>query len=216
MGWQGVDIRQTGERLMFRCLLQDSSNAIVISGTTSLRLYEIQSDGTLKSYDFADDTFKTTALTTNTLAMTHRQGNNATYNTGIWTVGLATLTGFTAGGIYLAHVSNSGASPVVQVREFQFGGGQEDGSTLIIPDMATATNQVAIAEYIDTEVAAILDILQADRYIDTSQTPWQLVLIERGTGAIGVGTELLRQDLFDVEGGDVESIATFIGRQVAP
>lgn len=121
MGFQGIDIRQTGERLLFRAFLQDSVGALVTSGTTTVKLYEAQSDGTLKSYDFNDNTFKTTALTTETLAMTHRQGNNSTTNTGLWTAGLATLTGFTAGNIYFALVNNSGASPTDQMREFQFG-----------------------------------------------------------------------------------------------
>lgn len=121
MGFQGIDIRQTGERLLFRAFLQDSAGALVTAGTTTVKIYEAQSDGTLKSYDFNDNTFKTTALTTETLAMTHRQGNNSTTNTGLWTVGLATLSGFTAGNIYFALVNNSGASPTDQMREFQFG-----------------------------------------------------------------------------------------------
>lgn len=123
MSFRGVDIRETGDRLLFRALLQDSAGAIVTSGTTSLRLYELQSDGTLKSYDFNDNTFKTGALTTETASMTHRTGNNSTTNTGIFTYALTTLSGFTAGNIYIAHVTNTGAAPAVQAREFQFGSG---------------------------------------------------------------------------------------------
>jgi len=61
-----------------------------------------------------------------------------------------------------------------------------------------------------------LAMLQADRYIDTAPTPWQLVLVEAGTGALGVGNELLRQDLKDVAGAGLTSIATFVGQQVSP
>lgn len=69
---------------------------------------------------------------------------------------------------------------------------------------------------IDAELMANRDLLEADRYIDTSPTPWQLVLVKKGTGALGVGTELLRQDLFDEAGDDIETINDFIGQQVSP
>lgn len=119
---KGVDVRATTSELLLRALLQTSSGSLVTSGTTNLYLYELQmADGTLKSYDFNDNTFKSTALTTETLAMTHRLGNNGTTSTGIWTARLATLTGFTKGNIYFARASNSLATPVDQVREFQFG-----------------------------------------------------------------------------------------------
>ncbi len=123
---KGIDVRQTGTHLAFRALLQDSAGALVTGGTTSLYLYELQSDGTLKSYDFNDNTFKTTALTTETLGLTHRKGNNATTDTGLWTGILSTLSGFTVGGIYFARVKNTGASPADQVREFQYGSEQGD------------------------------------------------------------------------------------------
>jgi len=69
---------------------------------------------------------------------------------------------------------------------------------------------------LDVAAATIAKLLQADRLLDTSTTPWQLVLIERGTGGIGVGTELLRQDLKDEDGNDISSINDFIGQQVCP
>lgn len=123
MGFRGIDIRETGDRLVFRVQLHDSAGAIVTSGTANLRLYELQSDGTMKSFDWNDGTFKTTALTTEHQAMTHRQGNNGSRNTGLWTHALTNLAGFVAGNIYLAQVDHTGASPAVQSREFQFGSG---------------------------------------------------------------------------------------------
>ncbi len=130
MTFRGIDIRETGDRLVFRAFVEDSNGALVATGTTSLYLYELQNDGTLKSYDFDDNTFKTTALTTETLALVHRQGNNATTNTGIWSENLTTLTGFTVGNIYLALVTNSNSAAADQVREWQFGSGQEDVAIL--------------------------------------------------------------------------------------
>lgn len=125
-GFKGVDVRQTGNQLVFRAFLQDSAGAKVATGTTTIRIVELQSDGTLKGYDFNDNTFKTTALTTGTLALTHRTTDNGTVNTGIWTNALSTLTGFTVGGIYLLQVNNSGASPTDQTREFQYGSSVDD------------------------------------------------------------------------------------------
>lgn len=128
-GFKGLDVRQTGNQLVFRAFLQTSAGALLGTGTTVVSLIELQSDGTIKSYDFNDNTFKTTALTTPTLALTHRPSNNAGTTTGFWTAVLATLTGFTVGGVYQAIVNNSGASPTDQMREFQYGSAEGDLQT---------------------------------------------------------------------------------------
>lgn len=64
----------------------------------------------------------------------------------------------------------------------------------------------------------LYDLLVADRYIDktTDPTAWALVLFKKGTGLLGVGTELLRQPLYDVNGVALNSTTTVIGRSVAP
>lgn len=121
-GASGIDIRQMNVQLVFRAHLQGLAGAIVTSGTAVLRLYEFQGDGTLLSYDFDDNTFKSGALTTEDLSMTHRTGNNGATDTGIWTCTLNTLTGFTAGAVYIAKVIASDALPTESAREFQFGG----------------------------------------------------------------------------------------------
>lgn len=126
LGHKGIDIRQTANRLIFRASLKDSDGAKVTSGTASLYLYELQDDGALKSYDFNDHTFKATALTTETVSLTHRTGNNGGTNTGLWTYVLSTLTGFTKGAIYFAVVSHASALPPQQEREFQFGSVESD------------------------------------------------------------------------------------------
>ncbi len=125
-GFKGVDCRQTGTALLFRAFLQTSAGALLGTGTTTLSIIEIQSDGTVKTYDFNDNTFKTTACTTPTLAMTHRPSNNAVTTTGIWTAALTTLTGFTIGAVYIVIVNNTGASPTDQAREFQYGSAEGD------------------------------------------------------------------------------------------
>lgn len=155
--FRGVDVRETSDRLLFRAFLQDSAGALVTSGTTTLKLYELQSDGTLLSYDFDDDTFKAGALTTETLAMTHRQGNNSTTNTGLWTVAQTTVTGFSLGSLYLAMVNNSGASPTDQMREFQFGSRDGSYETIIhgtVNDANTAPTTTVFAAEDITEATA--------------------------------------------------------------
>jgi hypothetical protein len=139
-GHKGIDVRQTANRLVFRASIKDSTLANVTSGTTSLYLYELQDDGTLKSYDFSDNTFKSTALTTATAGMTHRTGNNGGTNTGLWTYVLSTLTGFTKGCIYFAVVTNSSGSPAQQEREFQFGSEQGD----LVVDTAGCLDATAV------------------------------------------------------------------------
>ena len=128
IGFKGIDTRQSGTAIVFDASLKDSSGVKVVAGTTNLAIYEIQSDGTFKSYDFADNTFKTTALTTGTAAMVHRTGNNGTVNTGLWSYALATLTGFTRGGVYISQITNSGALPADQERKFVYGDMEGDAT----------------------------------------------------------------------------------------
>ena len=137
MAFKGIDIRQTGDRIVFRASLKDSSGVKITSGSASLYVYELQSDGALKSYDFDDNTFKSTALTTETASMSHRAGNNGGTNTGLWTYVLSTLTGFTDGNIYFAVVSHASAMPPQQEREFQFGSGQEHAVIAKLPTKTT-------------------------------------------------------------------------------
>ena len=63
--------------------------------------------------------------------------------------------------------------------------------------------------------ASLAELLEADRYIDTSVTPWALVLTRKNSGGPGVGVELLRQRLQTETGANVTSIATFVGRSAA-
>lgn len=51
----------------------------------------------------------------------------------------------------------------------------------------------------------------AQRVIDQTTTPWQLVLKDRDTDA-----ELLRYDLQDENGDAIDSIATFVAEQTTP
>lgn len=126
MAFKGIDIRQSNDRLIFRASIKDSTGAKVTTGVASIKLYELQSDATLRTYDFNDNTFKATATTTGSGLPTHRQSHNSTHDTGIWTYGLTTLTGFTRGNIYFAEIFHPSAYPTSQEREFQFGNADGD------------------------------------------------------------------------------------------
>jgi hypothetical protein len=122
-GFKGIDERQTGTALLFRAFLQ-SGNMLLGSGggvSAILYLYELQSDGTFKSFDWNDHTFKTTTLTTETQAMTNRLGNNGATQTGMWTYALTSLSGFTPGAMYYARVNHLYATPNDQMICFQYG-----------------------------------------------------------------------------------------------
>lgn len=66
------------------------------------------------------------------------------------------------------------------------------------------------------DVTAIRDLLEADRYIDTGQNPWQLVLIKAGTGNLATGTRLLVQNLRSTAGAALVSTDTVVGQSTAP
>ena len=114
-------IRSGDTSILFRASLFNASNDKVVTGTTNLRIWHvIPTTGVIEAYDFNDNTFKTTALTTDVLAMTHYQVDNSTYDTGVWTVRHTTLTDFVKGDKYIAEISNTLAIREVQ-SEFQYG-----------------------------------------------------------------------------------------------
>jgi hypothetical protein len=57
----------------------------------------------------------------------------------------------------------------------------------------------------------ILQLAKAQRFVDQTVSPWQLVLKDRDTDA-----ELYRWDLLDVDGEPIGSIDTFVAEQVTP
>jgi len=117
----GIDIRVTDETMVFTCSLKMPTGALLTSGTTNVYLLELQDDGTVKTYDWSDNTFKSTAPTTKKTTATHRQADNDTLDTGLWTVALSTLTGFTVGGRYIVLIDNTNAAERFVARQFVYG-----------------------------------------------------------------------------------------------
>lgn len=160
----GIDIRRDNSgALIIPALLLDSSGAVVTTGTTSVYILELQEDGSFKTLDFNDNTFKATACTTPTASATHRAADNATKDTGIWTVILsdAQQANFTEGNQYIAYFENSGASPTMSPRWFQWGGVEGAAATEVELAAAhgdgdwDAVTSAPTVEQIDTYLTAM-------------------------------------------------------------
>lgn len=153
---RGIDLlRESDTSLLVTAYLIDAANAKITAGATTVRVFHIvPTTGAFESYDFNDNTFKTTALTTPTLALTHRTTDNATYNTGTWTVRLTTLTAFTVGDKYIYEVSNA-SLPAPQQRLFQYGG-YIDAVTGAVTTVTNLTNAPTAGDFTAAMKAATL------------------------------------------------------------
>lgn len=158
---RGMLIIRTGDTsILFRAALFDASNAKVTAGTTNLRIWHVvPTTGALEAYDFDDDTFKTTALTTGEATMTHQTVDNSTYNTGVWTLRHSTLAAFTKGDKYIAEVENAGAIREIHL-EFQYGDCEGD-QRVDLPDDVWDEDIVAAHTTADTagRALAVLDAI---------------------------------------------------------
>jgi hypothetical protein len=115
-------------------------------------------------------------------------------------------------GLYVATVP----TPLVLPAEFNWI--TQDTSTGAIVGVGTVTLNAAGVEETSTSLAQLVrDFQEADRYIDTAVSgQWKLVLIKKGTGGLGVGTELLRANLYDVLGSPITNTSTVLGRSISP
>lgn len=123
---RGINVLQTTGQIVFRESLKDSSGAKVTTGTTELRVYRLEDDGTLDVYDWTTNDFVAAGAGTpdDETTMTHqvrRDSGGSDVATGIWTAVLSTLTNFVAGQVYIAQITNTAASPESIERVFQFG-----------------------------------------------------------------------------------------------
>lgn len=146
---QGIDIREPSD-VRVRELLLDSDGAIITTGTATVKIAEVHTDESLRTFDFNDNTFKATAVTTETANLTHCTLDNATIDTGIWTFRQTTVGGFTAGNLYLTIVEHADlVSPIVRTFQWGIASGSldlfSDEVDLIDAPNATALAAMAIA-----------------------------------------------------------------------
>ena len=128
---RGVNIfRGSDTSFTVFAVLWDSDNAKITSGSTDLRIWHIiSSSGVLETYDFNDDTFKTGAVTTESVSMTHRTVENGGYNSGVWTYRHTTLTDFESGEKYIFEISHTDLPRSIQYY-VQYGDLEGDQYTL--------------------------------------------------------------------------------------
>jgi hypothetical protein len=132
MTTRGIDIRQTASRIILRASLKDSAGVKVTTGTTELRIYRMEDDGTLDVLDWDAGTkdFVASGAVDDEVTMSHQQSNGSD-NTGIWTYVMSDATilaNFDEDQVYIVAITNSNATPETQEREFQFGGVEGDQS----------------------------------------------------------------------------------------
>jgi hypothetical protein len=113
----------------------------------------------------------------------------------------AKLAGITLLANWLRAFARSDAADATALSEINDGGGGYD---------VAEYSQEAIG---DTGIEA-KNLLEADLYIDTATTPWQLVYILKDSGTLQTGTELLRQEIKDVDGADITATGTTIGQLI--
>lgn len=100
------------------------SDGKVTSGTVTIKGFEAQDDGTLQTFDFATNTFKSGTVTTLTANMTHRTGNNGAYLTGLWNYVFSNTDDFVAGNMYMFEIVHTTAAPDGIWLKYIHGGGQ--------------------------------------------------------------------------------------------
>lgn len=152
MATKGIDVRQTTGQIVFRVSLKDADGAKVSTGTTELRVYRVEDDGTLDVYDWTTNDFVAPGSGTpdDETTMMHRvrrDSSDADVATGIWTAVLSTLTNWTVGQVYVIQITNTLAAPESQEREFQFGLTQgDDLLTTISLDIAALPTAIENAD----------------------------------------------------------------------
>ena len=110
-GFKGQLIKQTGVPILFDQIILDSSGNAVTTGSAFLEIHEIQSDGTIKVFEWNNTnkyTFQTTGsvLTASSAVFAHQKN-------GLWTYALSATnaSNFTVGAIYVWYINHSSGSP---------------------------------------------------------------------------------------------------------
>lgn len=125
-GHKGSLVVQSGTRIVFRVPVVDGGGKVTSGTAPTVKILELQADGSFKTFDFADNTFKTGTVTTLTASLSHQTANNGAYSTGVWTYALSTVTGFTRGAVYLAEIYHATGYPLGRWEEFTYGSDEGD------------------------------------------------------------------------------------------
>lgn len=90
---------------------------------------------------------------------------------------------------------------------------EDDAGTRRLTDNALeqAPSGAGLTETQNAALILVRDIIEGDAKIDTSVTPWQLVITKKGTD-----TEVVKKNLKDIAGVNLTAITTVIGQQLEP
>lgn len=110
------------------------------------------------------------------------------------------------GGYSFSHPDAVGGGVFISIKTVQ-----KLVSELAEPDNAGIASAAIASAAAATDAAEIEKIVGADWTIDTTVSPWQLVLLERGTA-----TELLRKNLRQTNGAAITAADQIIGQQLQP
>lgn len=87
-------------------------------------------------------------------------------------------------------------------------------ATAVRTELTTELARIDVAVSTRASSTALTDVrklVEADLVVDTTPNPWELVWIEKGTGPLGTGTELMRKKLYDVTGAGLTAQTTIVG-----
>lgn len=120
MATTSIDIINGDVQVVFY-VTNASDGSKITSGTVTLRIYELQSDGTLHQFDFDDNTFKDDNWTTPSGSLTHQSIGSGTdiNDTGLWT-GSIDATDFNDDTLYYFEVEPSDSNAINQIRVMMF------------------------------------------------------------------------------------------------
>lgn len=107
---------------------------------------------------------------------------------------------------------------IVDTTAVDFTSSDRSNLALILGDTNELQTDWADGGRLDLLLDFIKDVEEGDHYVDKTTDPlqWQLVITRKGTGGPGVGVELLRKDIKDVDGVALVATTTVRGQFVEP
>jgi hypothetical protein len=109
-----------GQPIPLEIILKNDAGQLITTAGALAYLIRYKSDMTLDTYDFSDDTFKTSAVTAETAALSYKKSNNTLTDTGMHTGQITTLTSFQVGDCGLVRYYHPNASPTFVEEEWQY------------------------------------------------------------------------------------------------
>lgn len=183
---QGIDILATDGVRVHEFAWVDSSSNPVTTGTATYKIAEVQSDGTLKYFEFDAGINQYTFIVggTDSASLTHA-------GDGIWTAVVPSLTGFSEKGTYILIATHSVQG--TQYRKFQHGGAHGD---MQVTNLGVPTGKALKVDVVGIDNAISPAAAIADAVLDEAKGSHSGVLATVAqTGADGDTLETLSDQI---------------------